>query len=364
MMLLKLLSRMNIDRFKNHVICLAEMGTVGQRILEHGIPVYALNMPRGRVTIEGLNRLRKLLSFLHPKILQTWMYHADLVGLLFAKLARVEHICWNIRCSNMDLASYQRTTRMTIKLCALLSWLPDLIIANSREGLNYHRRVGYRSRRWAVIPNGFDLNKFKPDHQAKLRLVQELGLGSEESPLLIGYVARFDPMKDHPTFLDAACLLLQERRDVHFIMVGRDIDWRNRAVTARIPKSLSSNFHLLGERNDIVEITAGLDIACCVSSGEGFSNVIGEAMACGTPCVVTDVGDSAFIVGETGFVVKPRDSEGLAGAWRKLLALGRDGRSELGRAARKRIQDHFDISKIVERYEALYFSLLNEAERG
>ena len=364
MMLLRLLSRMDIDRFKNYVICLAEMGPVGQRILEHGIPVYALNMPRGRVTIRGLSRLRKLLSLLRPNILQTWMYHADLVGLLFGKLGRIEHICWNIRCSNMNLASYSLTTRMTIKLCALLSGFPDVVVTNSREGLNYHEKIGYRSRRWVVIPNGFDLSRFKPDARSRVSLLQELGLDSESTSPLIGYVARFDPMKDHPTFLDAACSLLQERRDVHFVMVGRDIDWRNRGLTTRIPKTSSNNFHLLGERVDVVEITAGLDIACSVSSGEGFSNVIGEAMACGTPCVVTDVGDSAFIVGETGFVVKPRDSEGLAGAWRKLLDLGRDRRSELGKAARKRIQEHFDISKIVERYEALYSSLLYEAERG
>ncbi|MEJ2726124.1 MAG: glycosyltransferase [Deltaproteobacteria bacterium] len=194
--------------------------------------------------------------------------------------------------------------------------------------------------------------------------MKELGLDHERSAPLVGYIARFDPMKDHPTFLAGACLLLKERRDVHFVMVGRNIDWRNRRLTAGIPKTLSSNFHLLGERGDVERITAGLDIACSVSSGEGFSNVIGEAMACGTPCVVTDVGDSAFIVGDTGLVVKPRDPEGLVGAWRKLLDLGRGGRSQLGRAARKRIQDHFDISNIVKQYEALYYFLLYEAERG
>ena len=364
MMLLKLLPRMNAGRFKNHVICLTEDGLVGQKISAHGIPVHALNMPRGRVTIEGLMQLFKHVRKIKPAILQTWMYHADLIGVLLGKLSRIPRICWNIRCSNMDLLEYRWSTRITVKMCALLSSLPDFIIANSREGLNYHKEIGYKSRRWKVISNGFDLGEFKPDPEAKLRLMKELGLSYENSSLLIGYVARFDPMKDHPTFLDAACLLLKERRDVHFVMVGRDIEWENRGLTARIPKTFSGNFHLLGERSDVEKITAGSDIACCVSSGEGFSNVIGEAMACGVPCVVTDVGDSAFIVGETGIVVKPRHPEGLAGAWRKLLDLGGDGRSELGRGARKRIQDHFDISKIVEQYEALYCSLLNETERG
>jgi glycosyltransferase involved in cell wall biosynthesis len=364
MMLLKLVSRLDVSRFRNHVVCLAEDGPVGEKISAHGIPVHALNMPRGRVTIEGLTQLFRHVRKIKPAILQTWMYHADLIGVLLGKLSRIPRICWNIRCSNMDLLEYRWTTRITVRMCALLSVFPDLVIANSRQGLNYHREIGYKSRRWKVIPNGFDLGEFKPDPQAKLGLMKELGLGYKNSSLLIGYVARFDPMKDHATFLDAACLLLKERRDVHFVMVGRGIEWENRGLTARIPKTFSDNFHLLGERSDVEKITAGLDIACSVSAGEGFSNVIGEAMACEIPCVVTDVGDSALIVGETGLVVKPQDSEGLAGAWRKLLDLGGDGRSELGRGARKRIQDHFDISKIVEQYEALYCFLLNERKRG
>lgn len=361
MSLLKLVSRMDRSRFRNHVICLADEGSLGPKISATGIPVNALHMPRGRVTLQGLMELRKLIRKIKPGILQTWMYHADLLGVLFGKLARISHICWNIRCSNMDLVRYPVTTRITVKLCAMLSALPHLIIANSQNGRSYHQGMGYKGNRWELIPNGFDLKNFKPDNQGKERLAKELGLDDKPLPFFIGYIARFDAMKDHPTFVDAASRLLRERSDVHFLLAGQHVDWKNRELTERIPKDFYGNFHLLGERDDIERISAGLDIASSVSTGEGFSNVIGEAMACGVPCVVTDVGDSAFIVGKTGLVVRPRDSEGLLSAWRQLLDLGRDARAELGKAARERIKACFDLSKIVERYEEVYTSLVVES---
>ena len=362
-MLLKLVSRMDGKRFRNHVICLAEEGIVGRRISELGIPVNNLNMPRGRLTLRGLTKFIQLIRKINPEILQTWMYHADLIGGLVGKLSRIRRICWNIRCSNMDLGRYRPTTRISLKMCAMLSPLPDVIIANSREGKDYHRQIGYRGKRWEVIPNGFDLQVFKPDGQARARLAKELGLDDKRVLAFIGYIARFDPMKDHATFVDAASQLLKKRRDVHFLLVGRNIDWENRELTERIPDLFQSNFHLLGERDDVEKICAGLDIACSVSLGEGFPNVIGEAMACGVPCVVTDVGDSAFIVGDTGLVVRPRDVQGLLSAWKRLLDLGEDGRAELGNAARERIKDFFDISKIAQRYEEVYTSLLKEPGR-
>ena len=359
MNLLKLVSRMDGDRFRNHVVCLAEMGPVGEKISVGGIPVHALNMPRGHLTIRGLLQLLRLLRQINPDVLQTWMYHADLLGVLIGKCFHLGPICWNIRCSNINLARYRPGTRIAVRLCAALSSFPDVVVANSREGANFHKRIGYRGKRWEVIPNGFDLRVFQPDGQAKERLAMELGLDPKDLPVFIGYIARFDPMKDHQTFLDAASRLLVGRRDVHFVLAGRNVDQDNREISDRVPKALEDHFHLLGERDDADKITAGLDIACSVSLGEGFSNAVGEAMACGVPCVVTDVGDSAFIVGDTGLVVQPRDPEALFHAWKELLDMGRDGRAELGKAARERIEACFDIRKVVERYEAVYTSLVD-----
>jgi glycosyltransferase involved in cell wall biosynthesis len=199
--------------------------------------------------------------------------------------------------------------------------------------------------------------------------LEELGLlsefsgtgekGNSDSILFIGLIARFDPVKDHKTFIKAACLLIEDKPEAHFIMAGKGVEPENALLIKQIPETLLGHFHLLGERNDIERITAALDIACLTSAyGEGFPNTVGEAMACGIPCVVADVGDSARIVAETGLVVPPKDHGVLAAAWGKLIDLKKDGRKRLGLAARERIRSHFELSHIVEQYEQLYSKLV------
>ncbi|MBW1704793.1 MAG: glycosyltransferase [Deltaproteobacteria bacterium] len=374
MMLLKLLSLMNRRLFSNCVVSFADIGPVGEKILAMGIPVYALNMAEGRLTLAACVKLWKILRAVRPMVLQTWLYHSDLLGVIFGKLSGIDKICWNIRCSYMDLNVYRAQTRWSIRLCSLLSSLPDAVVTNSNEALNFHVKIlGYRTDHWEVIPNGFDLARFKPDKQSRLRLLAELGLPHNKESgavstqadnkngngvFLIGFIARYDPMKDHPTFIRAACLLLKERRDIHFVLVGRGITWQNRAFSMQIPDTWKGHFHLLGERYNIEHITSGLDVASSVSRGEGFPNSVGEAMACGIPCVVTDVGDSAIIVGDTGRVVPPGNPEATARAWNELVELGVDGRKKLGLSARKRVKDNFELSKIVKQYESLYNSLV------
>jgi glycosyltransferase involved in cell wall biosynthesis len=373
MMLERLLCRMKNNSFSNQVVSLTDIGVVGRRIMDRGVRVHALCMPNGRLTLGGLVKLWQLLRLIRPTILQTWLYHADLLGLIFGKLAGISSICWNIRCSHIDLSQYRPTTRWTIRLCSLLSALPDAVITNSRAAVKFHSALGYKAKHWQVIPNGFDLERFKPDQSAKERLLSELDFVNRFRPkridegngerhrhdtLLIGLIARYDPMKDHSNFLKAASLLLQERRDVDFILAGKGVEWANQRLVTEIPNDLGSHFCLLGERNDTESLAASLDIATSASYGEGFSNTIGEAMACGLPCVVTDVGDSAAIVGNTGLVVPAKDPKALAMAWKELIDLGEDGRRNLGAAARKRIEEHFDLSRAVEEYEGLYSSLL------
>jgi glycosyltransferase involved in cell wall biosynthesis len=369
-MLLKLLSGMNNERFANQVVSLTDVGPIGEQISAQGIPVYALFMPNGRVNASGLVKLCRLLYTLRPRILQTWLYHADLLGLIFGKLACINNICWNIRCSYHDLKKYRSSTKWTIKMCSIFSPVPDVVIANSYRGQEFHVGLGYRAKRWSVIPNGFDLNKFTPDQIARRTLLHELGLGShltnkkskpdsvnKNAPILIGLIARYDPMKGHSTFIKSACSLLKERKETHFVLVGRDVKWENTLLAKDIPDIWKNHFHLLGERNDVGKITAGLNIATSSSYGEGFPNTVCEAMACEIPCVATDVGDSARIVGATGRVVPPKDPGALAVAWREMIDLGEEGRRRLGVVARKRVMDHFELSKIVKKYEALYTSL-------
>ena len=217
-----------------------------------------------------------------------------------------------------------------------------------------HTALGYAEDKMVVIPNGFDLAAFKPDSKARVAVREELGIYQEA--LLIGLVGRFDPQKDHRNFVAAAARLRTDYTQVHFLLCGDGVNWNNAELTGWIGEAgLRQQFHLLGRREDMPRLTAALDISSTSSSyGEGFPNVIGEAMACGVACAITDVGDSAFIVGETGLVVPPRDPEALAHAWKKLIEMGPEGRQKLGETARKRILENFSLPDIVARYEALY----------
>ena len=203
-----------------------------------------------------------------------------------------------------------------------------------------------------VIPNGFDLNLFKPDLEGRTLVRQELRI--PEDTMLIGMVGRFDPQKDHYNFIKAAALLQKEIPDVQFLLCGDDITWENQKLSKWIDETgFHGYFHLLGRRSDISRIMTALDIASS-SYGEGFPNVVGEAMSCGVPCVVTDVGDSALIVGDTGIVVPPKDPNALALAWKKLIEIGKDKRQKLGHNARLRIRENFNLPSVVRRYEELY----------
>lgn len=370
-MLWKILSFMDKQRFSNHVICLADIGPVGERIVSLGIPVHYLNMQKGRVTLGGLIKLLGLFRSIRPTILQCWLYHADLLGLIFGKISGVKYVYWNIRCSYMGLDNYRPSTRLTRKLCSLLSSFPTAVLSNSNQARIYHQALGYRTKRWKIIPNGFDSSRFRPDNRAKPRLLKELGISTRPSRVgnrkrdgddlfLIGLVARFDPMKDHATFFKAACLLLSQRNDIHFILAGKGIEWRNKMIFNIIPDKWRRHFHLLGQRDDIENITAALDISSLASCSEGFPNTIGEAMACGVPCVVTDVGDSSYIVGDTGLVVLPQDPVAMAKAWDQILVMSSEDRRDLGMSARDRIISSFSIDRIVRKYEDFYSDSLEE----
>jgi glycosyltransferase involved in cell wall biosynthesis len=217
--------------------------------------------------------------------------------------------------------------------------------------------MGYRPRQWTIIPNGIDTDQFKPNPEAVLSVRKELGLNSDT--FLIAYIARYDPVKDHETFFLGAQQLLKFEPDVHFLLCGSGINMDNPAIATLIEHhGLRKNMHLLGQREDVSRLTAALDIACSTSISEGFSNTIAEAMACGVPCAVTDVGDSAQIVGETGKVVPPSDPQALAEAWEALIRMDPAARAELGVAARRRIQEYYSLETMVSRYRSLYEEIL------
>ena len=222
--------------------------------------------------------------------------------------------------------------------------------------------MGYAGEKMVVIPNGFDLRSFHPDPEARQSVRGELGL--TPSTPLVGLVARFDTEKDHRTFVQAAARLHAVMPEVHFLLCGEDVDPKNPRLTAWLTSTeVQSQCHLLGPRNDMPRMTAALDIATSSSYGEGFPNVVGEAMACGVPCVVTDTGESAMIVGDTGRVVPPRDPAAMADGWRQVLQSDCSVREALGIAARRRVESEFDIAAIARHYRELYDDIVEPSTR-
>jgi glycosyltransferase involved in cell wall biosynthesis len=251
-----------------------------------------------------------------------------------------------------ELEQEKKLTFGVIRVGAWLSRYVTSIVYNAEVSARQHETLGYASSRTCVIPNGFDCARFVPSDEARLALRRELGLSDDAK--LIGLIARYHPIKDHATFLRAAAFACAEH-DAHFVLAGRDVDEGNRELMEAVGRlRLEGRVHLLGARGDMPALTAALDVATSSSIGEGFPNVIGEAMACAVPCVVTDVGDSAHIVGPFGRVVKSGDAAALARAWGDLLDMPDDERLALGRGARERVLEHYSLDAIVRQYEALY----------
>jgi len=352
-MLRKLVAASNRTQFKHVVVSMLEDSAGMDAFMTEGIKVHSLGMRRGSFTPRAILRFLGLLRREAPHVVQTWLYHADLLGLASLVASRAQ-LVWNIRSSFHD-----GLFELAPKACAVFSRMPSAVVVNSESGRRLHEQFGYRPRRWHRIANGFDVDVLRPDALARRSVRQALGI-PPHAPL-IGLVARFDPLKDHGTFLHAAGVLARTDATAHFVLIGSGVVPENPVIDQlRRQEGLADRLHLLGERHDIPALTAALDIASLSSYAEGFPNVVGEAMACGVPCVVTDVGDCRLIVDETGVVVPPRDPKALAGGWQRLLQIGAEARSRLGEAARERIKRYYSLSHVVNEYEGLYRSLTGE----
>jgi len=354
--LLRLLSRLG-PLYRSQVVSLSNVGIVGKRIQEFGVPVHALGMRPAIPNPFAIIHLAGMMKRLRPDLVHTWMYHADLIGGLAARLAGFQALAWAIRNGNLPVDKTKWSTRAVMRVCAKLSRrLPVRIISCSYAALAIHVALGYDESRFVVIPNGFDLLRFQPNPKARLEVRRELGVSPNS--FVVGFVARFDPQKNHRVFFKAAGILHAKRPDVHFFLIGAGIELGDPKLAEWTKSNRVENVvHLLGLRDDVPRLTASFDIATSCSWSEAFPNALGEAMACGVPCVATDVGDSAYIVGDTGLIVKPGDPDALAEAWLKLEALSIEERDALGECARKRVAENFELGSVVSRYEAFYDEL-------
>jgi glycosyltransferase involved in cell wall biosynthesis len=358
-----LLSRLPED-VEATVFTLIDGGPIAERISALGIEVVGLHMRRGVPSLGALIRLVRALRGLRPQIVHTWLYHADLLGGVAARVAGVPHVIWHLHNSDLSLARVSLSTRMVARVCAVLSRrVPDVILCCGEQVRTVHAALGYRSDRMEILHNGVDAERFAPSRPDRASVRQELGWAPGVA--LIGLVARLDPQKDHATFFVAARLLMESGSDASFILAGRGVDPSSEQVREwRDGLPHPDRVALLGQRGDVPRLMAALDIATSSSRGEAFPVSLLEAMACGVPCVVTDAGDSREIVGDTGVVVPPGDPAALADGWLRLLALPEPERRELGVRARGRVLAHYTIDEMAERCWVVYREVSAEFAAG
>jgi glycosyltransferase involved in cell wall biosynthesis len=356
-MLERLLSATDHGRFDPVVVSLLPEGVVADRIRAGGVPVHSLGL-RGVWDVPlGVVRLARLLWRLRADVVQGWMSHGNVMGGAAARLAGGLPVAWGIHQVNIGGGSNTRVTRAAIWLGAVLSGrMARRIVYCADAARRAHVAVGYDTARSVVIPNGFDVDAFRPDPAARAAVRAELGIGPGTP--VVGIVARWDPLKDHATFVAAAGRLAAARPDARFVLAGRGVDGANGELAALIAAAgIADRCHLLGERRDVPRVLAALDVFALSSRMEAFPVAVGEAMACGVPCVVTDVGDAAMLVGDTGRVVPPGDPAALADALARVLGLDARERARLGRAARERVAERFSLQAVAARYEALHAAL-------
>ena len=342
---------------KHIVISLKSPGKYFSLLRSLGIKVYCLNFKF--YSIYKFLMLINLLRSLKPDIVQTWLVHADLIGGVAAQLAGIKNIIWNIRYSNFKIGKAKLKTILIIKLLTKLSFLiPELILIVSKKAKKIYEIEGYDKRKFKFIPNGYDLSYLKPNIRQK-KIFKKKNKFKKQVPL-IGNVARYDPKKDHINLLNALSLLRYKKIDFFCFLVGSKINKNNIRLVSEIKRlKLSKYIKLLGQNNNILQVMNGLDLYIQSSSyGEGFPNVVAEAMACGTPCVVTDVGDASFIVGKTGWIVPPNNSNKLAKALEEAInEVTTKKINERQGKARSRIRKNFDLSKMLKSYNKSWYQV-------
>lgn len=348
----------SLSKDEHFVVSLAGVGKYGDLLKKFGVEVFDLEMTTWGRKFSSIYRLTGLIKSIAPDAIQTWMYHADFVGGVAARMAGFRNIAWGLHNSMVAAIDNSLPRFALIRLNALLSLaIPKCVVSCSKSALVAHRGIGYHSRKLIFIPNGYPVDAFRPDQNARMQTRLSLGVLGED--VLLGMVARLDPQKDHLNLLNSL-VILKRTHSFKCLLVGKDLDQDSKLRPEIESRGLSDDVLLIGQRTDIPDIMNALDIFCLSSYAEAFPNVLCEAMACGTPCVTTDVGDSAFIVGDTGWVVPPRSPELLAAALVSAIATLPDPARQA--AVRRRIVENFSVERMANAYRSVWSSCAHSSE--
>ncbi|NYT86895.1 glycosyltransferase [Pusillimonas harenae] len=340
---------------RHRVISMGEEGVFGPRLREAGIPVHTLHMQSPSGLLKGLWGMYRLLRELKPDVVQTWMYHADLIGGLVARLSGVRSVCWGIRNSGADLHKSSLSARAFSWLCAKSSGLiPVVIVSCAESAAQRHQAWGYRADRMQVIPNGYDLSRWQADAQARQQ-VRELWGVSDDTPV-IGSVARWNPLKDHENLVAALALSLRNYPSMRCVLIGQGMESSNPDLSALLTRhGVVERVILMGRRDDVPHLMNGLDIHVLSSRAEGFPNVVAEAMASGVACVVTDVGDAAMMVDDATVVAPPQNPQALSAAINSVVAqLGTPAHAQRVQRGRERVGRLFSLEAMVGNYRKVW----------
>jgi glycosyltransferase involved in cell wall biosynthesis len=359
--LYRLITHSRDGPYTHAVVTLTPGGSVAHELQRAGVELTTFDFRRA--PISEFFGLLSVIRKTQPDIVQTWMYHADMLGGLAARIAGNRNVIWGIHTTNVTPGSCRRSTLLVIRLCACLSqWIPHTIACVAYASRQAHVAIGYDLSRMVVVSNGFDSSSLVAN--ARQREVLRAQCGFSADAIVIGCMGRFNADKDQHNFVRAAGVLAQQERRVRFLMVGPGLDNRNVELIRWINETgHADRFVLLGERTDVTECFAAMDIFCLSSRNEGLPNVLGEAMGMGLSCVATDVGDVAMLVADTGLVVPKEDFAALARGLASVVAMSHEERQQLGEKAKKRIHEKFTMEHTRKRYEFIYQRIAREVDQ-
>ena len=345
--------------FRHEVVSLTDIGKVGVHLIGRGIKVQSLGMRSTIGSVFALWRLIRLIRKVRPDIVQTWMYHADLIGGLAARFAGVKNVVWGIRTTEI-CAGGSKLTIIIRKLCAVLSALvPSVIVCVAEASKRLHVALGYDAHRMVVIPNGFVAHDLRQLTKQAKALRKKFGFKDQD--IVIGSVGRFNAVKDQQSFIHAAGIILNKYFNVYIIMAGRDINANNVELAKWINETgCGQRFILLDERDDVAVCMKAMDVFCLHSRAEGFPNVLGEAMAVARASVSTDVGDAALLLGDCGLIVAKDNISVLAEGLEKIINYPKEEREILGQKARRRIKQYYTLQQTVNQFEGIYHQAATE----